>query len=282
MFSYFHTIDDKEYNFRGAAYTSRGNISIALRLVPDAKKTLEELNLPSILGNMMSEPNGLFLIVGPAGHGKSTTLAAMIQHINTTKRKNIITIEDPAEFLFRDSMCSIMQREVPADVLTFGEALNHALRADIDILMVGEMREIDTIRTVITAAEAGHLVLSTIHANSSSQTVNRIIDSFTAQQQPQIRNQISLSLLGVLSIRLLPTINGGLVPACEILINNNAVANLIREGRIQSIDTVMQTSRDEGMVSMDQSIAELVKTGRITLETARMHSSNEKELNRYL
>ena len=282
LFSYRHTSEGKEINFRGAAYTNRGKTSIALRLVPNADVTLEELNLPSILGSVIAEPQGLFLIVGPAGHGKSTTLAAMIQHINSIKRRNIITIEDPIEFLFKDNMCSIMQREVPSDAYSFQAAMNHALRADIDILMVGEMRETETMRTVMTAAEIGHLVLSTIHSNSASQTVNRIIDSFPANQQPQIRNQLSLSLLGILSIRLLPTINGGLVPACEILLNNNAVANLIREGKIQSIDTVIQTSRGEGMVSIDQAIAELVKEGKVTLETARIHSSDEKELNRYL
>ena len=283
LFSFTFTEPSGEkINFRGAAYLQQRQIAIALRLVGKARKTLADLSLPAVLATVVEEPQGLFLVVGPAGHGKSTTLAAMIQSVNESTRKNILTIEDPIEFIFESKQSVIHQREVPGDVGSFREALDHALRADADVLMVGEMREIETMQTVVTAAEIGHLILSTVHANSASQTVTRIIDSFPAQQQNQIRNQLSQALLGVFSMRLLPRKSGGLIPAYEFMVNTPAISNLIRENRISGIDTAIQTGKHEGMVSLDQSLAELVKKGEISLEAARLQSTNERAFNKYL
>ncbi len=283
LFRYTHTLQNgKVVNFRVAAYLERGRIAIALRFIPKLEKNLEDLNLPEILKNIARKPQGLFLITGPAGHGKSTTLAAIVEEINHTSKKHILTIEDPIEFLFDNSRSVITQRGVPDDVDSFRSALDSALRADADILMVGEMREVATMKTVMTAAEIGHLVLSTVHANSASQTVYRIIDSFPENQQDQIRYQFSYSLLGICSMRLVPRISGGLIPACEILLNNSAVSNLIRENRIASIDTVIQTSKDAGMISLDQSFAELVRKNEISIETAYEFSTDKKVLDKYL
>ena len=269
-------------NFRTTAYVERGNTAIAMRLIKSNIPTLEDLKLPPILKNIISEPNGLFLIVGPAGHGKSTTLASMIEYCNNSYRKHILTIEDPVEFLFESKKSIITQREVPADSPSFRSALDSSLRADADLIMIGEMRETQTMSSVMTAAEVGHLVLSTVHANSTHSTINRIIDSFEVGQQRQIANQLSSTLVGVCSIRLLPKISGGLVPACEFLLNTAGVANLIRENRIASIKTVIQTGREEGMITLENSLAELVKDGSISLETANLYTDNSSLLNKYL
>ena len=283
MYSYSHTLSGgATVNFRVTIYYEMGNIAIAMRLVQETERTIEELNLPAVLKEVMLEPNGLFLVVGATGNGKSTTLASMVTHCNNTMRKHILTIEDPIEFIFKDRKSIITQREVPWDTPTFRAALDSALRADADILMLGEMREIETMRAGMTAAEVGHLVLSTVHANSTYGAVNRIVDSFSAAQQRQIAHQLAGSLLGVCSIQLLPRTSGGLVPACEILINTGAVANLIREGRIESIKSAIQTGKEEGMVSLEQSLADLVRKNEIALETAKLHATSEQVLARYL
>ena len=276
------TATGEEVNFRVTAYLEKGRVAIAMRLIPKTARTMEELGLPPVLANIIKEPYGLFLMVGPAGNGKSTTLAAMINHCNDNLRRHILTIEDPIEFIFSNRKSMITQREIPEDAVTFRSALDSALRADADILMIGEMRETATMRTAMTAAEVGHLVLSTAHANSAASTVHRIIDSFPPEQQRQISNQLAGSLLGVCSIRLLPRVSGGLVPVCEVLLNNAAVANLIREGRVAGIETYIQTGREEGMLSLEHSLADLVKRNEITLETANLHASDERALMKYL
>ncbi len=283
LFSYRHkTMQDATVNFRVTAYLEQGNIAVAMRLIEETERTLEELNLPLILKNVMREPHGLFLVVGPAGNGKSTTLAAMVNHCNTTQRKHILTIEDPVEFIFHDKKSVITQREVPFDTPTFRSGLDSALRADADILMIGEMRETATMQAVMTAAEVGHLVLSTVHASHAHGVVHRIVDSFPPDHQQQIAYQLAESLLGICSIHLLPRTSGGLIPACEVLFNTNAVANLIREGRVASIKTVIETGREEGMISLEHSLADLVKRNEILLETARLYARDEQVLMKHL
>ncbi|MCY4576983.1 MAG: PilT/PilU family type 4a pilus ATPase [Candidatus Kaiserbacteria bacterium] len=283
MFSYIHTTkNDVKVNLRVTVYYEMGNIALTLRLVQASERTLEELHLPAMLKEVMHEPNGLFLIVGATGNGKSTALAAMVGHCNNTLRKHILTIEDPIEFVFNDRKSTITQQEIPWDALSFRSALDTALRTDADILMIGEMREVETMRAVMTAAEVGHLALSTVHANSAYGAIHRIIDSFHADQQRQIAHQLAGSLLGVCSVRLLPRMSGGLIPACEILINTDAVGNLIREGRVESIKSTIQTGKEEGMISLERYLADLVKRGEVALEVATLHASSEQALSRYL
>ncbi len=268
--------------FRGNAFYHQGNVSIALRLIPKNIRTLTELNLPPILETFTRRPQGFFLVVGPVGHGKSTTLAAMIDVINQTRTEHILTIEDPIEYLYESKKSIIDQREVRLDTPDFHEALVAMFREDMDVCLVGEMRDIDTISTAVTAAETGHLVFSTLHTNNAAQTINRIIDSFPSSQQDQIRVQLAGSLTGIFSQRLLPRISGGMIPAYELLINNNAVSNLIRERRIHEINTVIETSSQEGMIDMNRSLAELVRAGEITVESAYLHSLNPKTLERMI
>ena len=283
MFSYTHTTqNERVVNMRATAYYEMGKIAITMRLVQESERTIEELNLPPVLKEVMHEPNGLFLIVGATGSGKSTSLAAMVTHCNNSLRKHILTIEDPIEFIFQDRKSTITQQEIPWDALSFRAALDTALRTDADILMIGEMREVATMQAVMTAAEVGHLVLSTVHANSSYGAINRVIDSFPPEQQRQIAQQLAASLLGVCAIRLLPRVSGGLIPACEILINNNAIGNLIREGRVESIKSTIQTGKEEGMISLEQSLADLVKRNEVALEVATLHAASEQALSRYL
>jgi twitching motility protein PilT len=220
--------------------------------------------------------------VGPVGQGKSTTLAAMVEIINTNRAEHIVTIEDPIEFIFEPKKSLIDQREVRVDTADFHTALHSAFRQDVDVIMVGEMRGPETIGTAVTAAETGHLVLSTLHTNNAAQTIDRIIDTFPAGQQDQIRIQLAGSLLGIFSQRLIPRIAGGLVPAYELLINNNAVSNLIRERRTHEIQTVIETGSEYGMIEMNRSLAELVQKGDITVENAFAHSLNPKGLERLL
>ena len=282
LFSYEHKHGSGSLNLRGTAFYEKGRISIALRLVPKNNSGIKELNLPEILEKVMSTPQGLFLIVGPAGHGKSTTMAAMIEYVNKNLARHIITIEDPVEFIFTDDKSIISQREIPSDAKTFLGALNNSLRADADVIMIGEMRDTNTMQAVITAAEVGHLVLSTVHANSASQTIHRIIDSFPPEQQGQVRQQLAQALVGIFSIRLIPRKSGGLVPAYELLLNNNAVSNLIRENRVKAIDSVIQTSLNEGMISLDRSLANLVRNDDISLQDAQLYSSDSSDLMRLL
>ena len=268
--------------FRGNAYFHQGVISVALRLIPKMVRTLSELNLPPILESFTRKEQGFFLCVGPIGVGKSTTLATMVEMINETRTEHIMTIEDPIEYLFESKKSLIDQREVRLDTPDFQSALTAMFREDIDVCMVGEMRDINTIATAVTAAETGHLILSTLHTNNASQTIDRIIDSFPAGQQDQIRIQLAGSLTGIFSQRLIPRISGGLIPAYELLINNTAVSNLIRERRTHELNSVVETSSQEGMIDMNRSLAELVRSGEITVESAYMNSLNPKVLERMI
>ena len=270
-----------EYRLRGNAYFEKGLVGMALRLVPKPK-TFSELKLPKILEEIAHAKEGLFLVVGPVRQGKSTTLASMIEEINSTDRKHIITIEDPIEYVFENDKSIIDQREIGMDTASFHSALKQAFRQDVDVMMLGEMRDIDTISAAVTAAETGHLVFSTLHTNSASQTINRIIDSFPAEQQSQIRQQLSSSLLGVFSQRLLPSVSGGMVPAYELLLNNVAVGNLIRDGRINEIDLVIETGRDQGMIDFNRHLSELVRAGEISIDVAMTNSHNPRALEKMI
>ena len=268
--------------FRCNVFLTLGKIGIAMRLVPNKIKSFEELNLPPILETFARRQQGFFLVVGPAGVGKSTTLATMIETINLERLEHIITIEDPVEYIFEPKKAIINQREVKLDTPDFHSALQGVSRQDTDILMIGEMRDPETISTAVTAAETGHLVLSTLHTNTAGQTVDRIIDSFPADQQTQIRIQLAGSLLGIFSQRLLPRISGGLVPAFELLINNSAVANLIRDMRTHEINTVIETSSTEGMIDLNRCLADLVRRGEVTVNNAFQFSANPKTLERMI
>jgi twitching motility protein PilT len=268
--------------FRGNGYYQRGGIAIALRLIPNTIRSVAELKLPPIVETFAARPQGFFLCVGPVGQGKSTTLAALIELINVNRAEHIVTIEDPIEFIYEPKKSLIDQREVRVDTADFHTALHSAFRQDVDVIMVGEMRGPETIGTAVTAAETGHLVLSTLHTNNAAQTIDRIIDTFPAAQQDQIRIQLSGSLLGIFSQRLIPRIAGGLVPAYELLINNPAVSNLIRERRTHEIQTVIETGSEYGMIEMNRSLADLVQRGEITVENAFAHAFNPKGLERLL
>jgi twitching motility protein PilT len=268
-------------NLRGNAYVARSKICIALRLIPKAK-SFAELNLPAILETFSRKKQGFFLVVGPVGQGKSTTLSTMINLINHEQETHIITIEDPIEFIYEPDKAIIDQREVGIDTKEFIGALKETLREDANVILIGEMRSPDTMAAAVTAAETGHFVLSTLHTNNAAQTIDRIIDSFPAGQQEQIRLQLASSLLGVFSQRLIPRISGGRVPAYELLINNSSVANMIREKRTYEINTVIETSSGDGMVDMNRSLVELVQKGEITIENAYQYSINPKGLERMM
>lgn len=268
--------------FRGNAYWQRGTIGIALRLIPKAIRTIAELNLPPILESFAAREQGFFLVVGPVGQGKTTTLAALIEKINLERTEHIVTIEDPIEYLFESKKSLIDQREVRVDTADFYAALQSVFRQDADVLMVGEMRTQETMATAVTAAETGHLVFSTLHTNNAAQTIDRIIDSFPASQQDQIRIQLAGSLAGVFSQRLVPRISGGLVPAYELMVATPAIANLIREKRTHEIQTIIETGSEEGMIDMNRSLAELVRGGEITVESAYSRSWNPRTLERLL
>lgn len=267
-----------EARFRVNVFFQRGNISSALRLIPSKISTIEELNLAPILHEFIRPSQGFVLITGPSSQGKSTTLAALIDEINHTKAVHIITIEDPIEYVFKDDRSIIDQRELNLDTLSFAKALKSTFRQDPDVIMVGEMRDPETISTAITAAETGHLVLATLHTNSASQTIHRIVDTFPGSQQAQIRAQLSGSLLGVFSQRLVPRIKGGLIPACEIMLNTPAVANLIRENKVHEIPMIIETSAEIGMISLNRYLANLVRSKEIALEVAQNYSLNPAEL----
>jgi twitching motility protein PilT len=243
---------------------------------------LAELNLPPILEQFAHRQQGFFLVVGPAGHGKTTTLAALIDMINHERLEHVITIESPIEYIFTEDKALIDQREVKIDTPSFHDALRGIFRQDIDVLMIGEMRDIETISTAVTAAETGHYVVTTLHTNTASQTIERIIDSFPANQQNQIRVQLAGSLAGIFSQRLIPRISGGLIPAYELLINNAAVSNLIRDNRTHEIDNVIETSSELGMVDLNKSLADLVRRGEITAENAFMYSTDPRSLEKMM
>ena len=278
-FAYY---DEDGTRFRGNAFLQLGKVSIALRLVPKTIRSFAELKLPTILETFVNKQQGFFLVVGPTGQGKSTTLATMIDMINEQRLEHIITIEDPIEYVFESKKSIIDQREVLQDTPDFHTALKGMFRQDIDVLMIGEMRTPDDISTAVTAAETGHLVFSTLHTNNAAQTIERIIDSFENVEQQQIRIQLASSLLGVFSQRLLPRISGGLIPAVELLINNGAVANLIRENRVHELNSVIETSSDQGMIDLNRYLADLVRAGEITIENAYLYTQNSKGLDRMI
>jgi twitching motility protein PilT len=273
--------EDKN-RFRGNAFFQKGSVSIALRLIPRQIRTIQELNLPDVLTTFARKSQGFFLVVGPVGQGKTTTLAALIELINTERMEHIVTIEDPIEYVFEPKQSLVDQREVRIDTKDFASALQSAFRQDIDVLLVGEMRGPETMSAAVTAAETGHLVFSTMHTNDAAQTVDRIIDTFPASQQDQIRLQLAASLAGIFSQRLVPRVSGGLIPTYELLINNKAVSNLIRERRAHEIPTVIETGSGEGMIDMNRSLAELVARGEITVESAYQLSLNPNVLQRLL
>ncbi len=277
-----YSYNNKELRLRGNAFLQQGMVGIALRVVSSSIKTIDELHLPAILNDFTQKQQGFFLVVGPTGHGKSTTLASMIENINHDRLEHIITIEDPIEYVFKPDKSIIDQREVRQDTADFPTALRSVFRQDVDVLMIGEMREPETISTAVTAAETGHFVLSTLHTNNAAQSIDRIIDSFPPEQQSQIRVQLAGSLTGIFSQRLVPRISGGLIPACELLISNNAVSNLIREKRTHEINTVIETGFQDGMIDMNRSLAALVSAGEITIENAYMYSTNPKTLDKMI
>lgn len=255
--------------FRVNVYQAQGVWNIAFRLIPTQIKTLEELNLPPMLKQLTQNKQGLVLVVGPTGHGKSTALASMINEINMTRAEHILTIEDPVEFLFQHRESFISQREVGQDTPSFALALKAALREDINVVLVGEMRDLESISATLTLAETGHLIFATMHTNDAAQSIDRVVDVFPGDQQGQIRAQLANTLLGVVSLRLLPKIGGGRIPAYEIMLVNHAIRNVIRDNKIYEISNVIHTSMEAGMIPLDKSLANLVKQGLVDLEVAQ-------------
>ena len=265
--------------FRVNIYFQRASLGAAFRFIPNRLKTLEELGLPPHLLELAAQPRGLVLVTGPTGSGKSTTLATLIDHVNRTRTDHILTIEDPIEFLHRHNRCMVNQREIGPDATTFAEALRAALRQDPDVILLGEMRDLETISTALTAAETGHLVLATLHTQSAPQTIDRMIDVFPAGQQSQVRVQIASTLQGVVTQTLMPTADGqSRIAALEILIPDDAVRNLIRQGKVEQIYSVMQTNSGRGMQTMEQALADLVLRRVITKDVAVTRSSRPDQL----
>jgi len=265
--------------FRVNVYFQRESIGAAFRLIPTELKTLEELGIPESLHVLAEKPRGLVLVTGPTGSGKSTTLAAIIDEINRNRSEHILTIEDPIEFLHRHKRCIVNQREIGPDATSFGDALRAALRQDPDVILVGEMRDLETISTALTAAETGHLVFGTLHTQSAPSTIDRIIDVFPAEQQEQVRIQIASSLQGVVTQALLPTADKmGRVPALEILLPDDAVRNLIRQGKVEQIYSVMQTNTGRGMQTMEQSLGDLIMRRVVDLDMGLSRSSRPSQL----
>jgi twitching motility protein PilT len=274
-FSY--SFEDKA-RFRINVYHQKGFLAAALRLIPAQVHSIEELRLPSVLHDFTKLEQGFVLVVGPAGHGKSTTLAALLDEINHTRTDHIITIEDPIEYVFAQDKSIISQREVGGDTESFSNGLRSVLRQDPDVIMIGEMRDTASIATALTAAETGHLVLSTLHTNSAAQTIDRIIDSFPPEQQGQIASQLSAVLVGIVSERLIPRVDGGRIPSCEVMITNAAIRNLIRERKTYQIDLVIETNSQDGMITLNKSLADLVRRREISMENAENYSLSPSEL----
>jgi twitching motility protein PilT len=268
--------------FRVNAFHEKGNLAAALRLIPTAIRTLEELGIPKAVNEFTKFPRGLVLVTGPTGSGKSTTLAAMVDKINTEKAMHIITIEDPIEYAHHSKKSIVVQREVHYDTYSFGNALRSSLREDPDVVLIGEMRDLETIAAAITIAETGHLVLATLHTNSAAQSVDRMIDVFPPHQQQQIRVQLAGILQGIMAQRLIPMIGGGRIVAAEVLAVTPAVRNIIREGKTHQLDAVIQTGAEHGMQSMDKTLINLVHSGKITFEEAKNYAVDLEELERLM
>jgi twitching motility protein PilT len=269
--------------FRVNAYYQRSAIGAAFRLIPFKIKSLDELGMPTVLHELAKKPRGFVLVTGPTGSGKSTSLAAVVDEINSTREEHIMTIEDPIEFLHSHKKCIVNQREIGSDAQSFGMGLKAALRQDPDVILVGEMRDLETIHTALTAAETGHLVFATLHTQDTPQTVDRIIDVFPASQQQQVRVQLSVALQGIVTQQLLPTADGaGRIAACEVLLATPAIRNLIREGKTHQIYSSLQTGGNIGMQTMDAALATLVRSGKISQKLAESRSSTPEELRRLL
>ena len=285
-------LKDKEFDFSFAfgdlgrfrvnAFHERGNLAGALRLIPNDIASIEELGLPQVINKFSEYPRGLVLITGPTGSGKSTTLAALVDQINTSRPTHIITIEDPIEFTHKSKKAVVVQREVHYDTYSFSAALRSSLRQDPDVVLIGEMRDLETISAAITIAETGHLVFATLHTNSASQSVDRMIDVFPPHQQPQIRAQLANILMAICSQRLIPAIGGGRIAAAEILIATPAVRNIIREGKSHQLEAVIQTGAEHGMQSMDKTLVQLIHNGNITYEEARNYAVDLEEMDRMM
>lgn len=285
-------LKDKEFDFSFAfgdlgrfrvnAFHERGNLAAALRLIPNELLSTEQLGLPKVVDSFAKYPRGLVLVTGPTGSGKSTTLAALIDKINNERATHIITIEDPIEFTHKSKKSVVVQREVHYDTFSFSAALRSALRQDPDVVLLGEMRDLETIAAAITIAETGHLVFATLHTNSAAQSIDRMIDVFPPHQQPQVRAQLSNILMAICSQRLVPTIGGGRVAAAEILVATPAVRNIIREGKSHQLDAVIQTGAEHGMQSMDKTLVQLIHSGTITYDEARNFAVDIEELDRLM
>ncbi|MBR2767111.1 type IV pilus twitching motility protein PilT [Candidatus Saccharibacteria bacterium] len=283
-------LQDKEFDysfafgdvarFRVNAFHERGKLAAAFRLIPNQIKSINDLGMPAIVETFAEFPRGLVLVTGPTGSGKSTTLAALVDKINREKSTHIITIEDPIEFTHKSQRSVIAQREVHYDTFSFAAALRSALREDPDVVLIGEMRDLETIQAAITIAETGHLVFATLHTNSAAQSIDRMIDVFPSHQQPQVRTQLSNMLMAICAQRLVPAIGGGRVVAAEIMVANSAIRALIRDGKTHQLDTAIQTGADQGMQTMDRTLAKLVQTGVITYDSAREFAVDINELNR--
>lgn len=285
-------LKDKEFDFSFAfgelgrfrvnAFHERGNLAAALRLIPTEIKTVEELGLPPVIASFAEFPRGLVLVTGPTGSGKSTTLAALVDRINSQQAVHIITIEDPIEYTHANKKSAVVQREVHYDTYSFAAALRSSLREDPDVVLVGEMRDLETISAAITLAETGHLVFATLHTNSASQSIDRMVDVFPPHQQQQIRSQLSVILQAVVSQRLVPAIGGGRIAAAEILVATSAVRNIIREGKTHQLDAAIQTGAEHGMQSMDRTLVNLIHNGTISYEDARSIAVDVEELDRLM
>lgn len=285
-------LKDKEFDFSFAfgdlgrfrvnAFHERGNLAAALRLIPNELLSIEQLGLPDTVNKFAEYPRGLVLVTGPTGSGKSTTLAALVDKINNERAHHIITIEDPIEFTHKSKKSVLVQREVHYDTFSFSAALRSSLRQDPDVVLIGEMRDLETIASAITIAETGHLVFATLHTNSAAQSIDRMIDVFPPHQQPQIRSQLSNILMAVCSQRLVPSIGGGRIAAAEILITTPAVRNIIREGKTHQLDAVIQTGAEYGMQSMDKTLVNLIHSGQITYDEARNYAVDLEELDRLM
>lgn len=285
-------LKDKEFDFSFAfgdlgrfrvnAFHERGNLAAALRLIPNEIVTVEQLGLPPVMSKFTEFPRGLVLVTGPTGSGKSTTLASLIHKINSERACHIVTIEDPIEFTHKSNKAVVVQREVHYDTFSFSSALRSALRQDPDVVLIGEMRDLETIASAITIAETGHLVFATLHTNSAAQSIDRMIDVFPPHQQPQIRSQLSNILMAICSQRLVPSIGGGRVVAAEVLIGTPAVRNIIREGKSHQLDAVIQTGAEFGMQSMDKTLVSLIHAGTISYEEARNFAVDIDELDRLM